>query len=70
MTMIANRRNLIILAVVDVVLFVIANATSKSHAHPGTTSNIAWYAFLVGVVLLIVLVLFALVQRLRTPRAA
>ena len=67
--MLATRRNLIGLAVLDVVLFVLANATSKTHAHPGTLSNIFWFAFLGGVVLLIVLVLLAVVQRLRrSPR--
>ena len=66
--MLTNRRNLMALAGVDVVLFLIANATAKSHAHPGTLSNILWFAFLVGVVILIVLVVLAVVQsrRLRT----
>jgi hypothetical protein len=69
--MITTRRNLIGLAVLDVVLFVLSNATSKSRAHPGTFSNVCWVAFLMGVLLLIVLVLFAVVQRLRrSPRTA
>ncbi len=67
--MLTARKNLIALAVLDVVLFVIANATSKTHAHPGTVSNIAWYAFLIGIVLLIVLGIFALIQS-RRPRTA
>jgi uncharacterized membrane protein YdcZ (DUF606 family) len=69
--MLTTRRNLVGLAVLDVVLFIIANATAKSHSHPGTVSNIFWYAFLVGVVLLIVFVLVTVVQRLRrSPRTA
>ena len=68
--MLAARRNLIGLAVFDAVLFLLANVTSKSHSHPGTVSNIFWYAFLIGVLLLIVLLLVALVSRLRSPRTA
>ena len=67
--MLITRRNLISLAVLDAVLFLVANITSKSHSHPGTLSNIFWYAFLIGVVLLIVLVILALIQS-RRPRAA
>jgi uncharacterized membrane protein YesL len=68
--MLAARRNLIGLVVLDAVLFLLANLTSKSHAHPGTLSNVFWYAFLIGVLLLIVLVLVTLVQRFRSPRTA
>jgi hypothetical protein len=60
--MVVSRRALIFLAVAEVVLFVIANATSKSHSHPGAVSNVAWYAFLVGVLLLIVLAGVAVVR--------
>lgn len=67
--MLTARRNLIALAVLDAVLFLLANITSKSHSHPGTLSNIFWYAFLIGVVLLIVLVILTLIQS-RRPRAA
>lgn len=65
-----NRRNLVYLAVADAVLFLLANVTSKSHSHPGTVSNVFWFAFLAGVVLLIVLGLAALVRSRRPARAA
>jgi len=60
--MVVNRWTLISVAGVDVVLFVIANATSKSSGHPGTVSNAFWYIFLAGVVLLILLVVAALIR--------
>jgi len=63
-----SRWTLISLAGVDVVLFVLANATLKSSSHPGTVSNAFWDVFLVGVVLLILLVVAALIrwQRAKT----
>ncbi len=64
-----KRRNLIYLAVADALLFLLANVTSKSHSHPGTTSNVLWYAFLIGVLLLIVLGLVAVIQSRRTRTA-
>jgi hypothetical protein len=63
-----NRRNLIALAVVEVVLFVLAGVTSKSHSHPGTVSNIFWVIFLIGVVVLVVLGIAALIRSLRVAR--
>ena len=60
-----TRRNLIGLVVLDVVLFVLANVFSKSNKHPGTVSNVFWYVFLVGVVILIAATLAALVQSRR-----
>ena len=41
-------RNVVVLAVADVVLFVVANATAKSSSHPGTASNVVFVAFLIG----------------------
>ncbi len=38
-----------------VVLFLLANITGGSAKHPGTVSNIFWYAFLIGALALIVL---------------
>jgi hypothetical protein len=67
--MVLKRRNLIYLFVTDAVLFLLANVTGGSHKHPGTVSNIFWFAFLAGVVLLIVLGVASLIQRLR-PRTA
>jgi hypothetical protein len=45
---------------------VLANVTSGSNSkHPGTLSNIFWYAFLIGVLALILLGLLTLARRLR-----
>jgi hypothetical protein len=55
-----TRRNLIILAVVVVALFVIALPNDS------TVTTIAWYAALVGLLLLIVLGLAALFQARRS----
>ena len=60
-----NRRNLLALLGVDVVLFVLSNVTSKSNSHPGAVSNVLWVVFLLGVLLLIVL---AVVARRRSRR--
>ena len=59
-------RNAVALAVADVVLFVIANVTAKSSSHPGTVSNIAFVAFLAGILLLIAFGAAALIRRRRT----
>ena len=61
-----RARNVVVLAVVDVVLFLIANVTAKNSSHPGTVSNVVWVAFLVGVLMLIVLGACVLVRRLRS----
>jgi hypothetical protein len=50
----------------NLVLFVIANVTAKNSSHPGAVSNIAFVAFLVGLLLLIALGAAALVRRRRT----
>jgi uncharacterized membrane protein YhaH (DUF805 family) len=63
MSMIRNTR-LIYLAGVTVLFFLIANVTGGSHAHPGTTSNIFWVATIVCLVALLLLALWALVQRI------
>jgi uncharacterized membrane protein YtjA (UPF0391 family) len=60
-----TRRSWILLAVVEVVLFVIANVTAKSTGHPGTASQIAWVVFLVGVLLMIVLGVAAVIRSRR-----
>jgi MYXO-CTERM domain-containing protein len=59
-------RNAVALAVADLVLFVIANVTAKNSSHPGTVSNIAFVASLVGLLLLIALGAAALIRRRRT----
>jgi choline-glycine betaine transporter len=64
-----KRRNLIYLAVADALLFLLANVTSKSHGHPGTASDVFWYVFLIGVLLLVVLGLVAVIQSFRTRTA-
>jgi hypothetical protein len=63
--MAVSRRTLIALAVVDAVLFVIANATAKSSGSPGTVSNVAWFLFLLGFVTLIALGLTGAVRSRR-----
>lgn len=55
-----NRRQLLALAVVDLVLLLIAELT-----YPGTVSDIAWVAFLIGAAALIVNAVVALVRRRR-----
>ena len=65
-----TRRNLIGLLVLDVVLFVLANVFSKSTKHPGTLSNVCWYAFLIGALLFVVLAVVALVQSRRVVKTA
>jgi len=58
-------RNLIFLAVADVVLFVIANVAyggSAPQGFRGVVSNVTWVLFLLGVSVLIVLGIIALGQ--------
>ena len=61
-----TRKHWLALIGVEVVLFVLSNVTAKNSSHPGTASNILWILFLVGVVALIVLGLFALVRSRRS----
>jgi low temperature requirement protein LtrA len=61
-----NRRNLLALLGVDVVLFVLSNVVAKNSSHPGTASNVLWIVFLVGVLALIVLGVATLVQSRRS----
>jgi hypothetical protein len=60
-----SRRNLIYLAVADVVLFLIANVLYSGGQVSRDISNVAWVAFLIGAVALIVLSVVALVQSRR-----
>jgi hypothetical protein len=64
-----TRRNLLVLLVIDVVVFVLSNLVAKNSSHPGTASQVLWIAFLVGVLALIVLGVVALV-RSRRARAS
>ena len=61
-----SRRNLLYLFVVDVVLFFIANVAYDHHGFLRSVSNVAWVAFLIGVLLLVVLGVVALVQSRRS----
>ena len=63
-----TRRNVIALVVVEVVLFALANVTANSPAHPGTASQVTWWAFLIGLLLLIVISVNAWLRRLRAAR--
>jgi hypothetical protein len=60
------------LFVVDVVTFVLSNATTKGKSgqkiYPGTVSNVFWVLFLIGVLLLIVLGIVALFKWLRSRK--
>ena len=61
-----SRRNLLALFLVDVVLFVLANVFYHDGHTLNDISNIAWVAFLIGVVLLIVLGVMTLVRSRRS----
>jgi hypothetical protein len=65
---VVRRRNLIYLAVIDVVLFVVANVTygpGHEHGLRLTVSNVTWVLFVIGFLLLILLGVVALVQLIR-----
>jgi hypothetical protein len=65
---VARRRNLIILAIADVVLFIVANVAygpGNEHGLRMALSNMAWVLFLVGLLLLIVLGMVGLAQLIR-----
>jgi choline-glycine betaine transporter len=64
--MLFRRRNLLVLLVVEVVLFVLAGVTSKNSNHPGAVSNVFWGVFLVGVVVLVLLAIGVVVQSRRS----
>jgi uncharacterized membrane protein len=68
MDQVVRGRNLLILAVVDVVLFIVANVTygtTRSHSLRNSVSNPAWVVFLVGFVLLVVVGIVSLTQVIR-----
>ncbi len=65
---VVRGRNLIILAIADVVLFIVANvAYGPGHEHGlrMALSNVTWVLFLVGLFLLIVLVILSVAQVVR-----
>jgi hypothetical protein len=65
---VARGRNLIILAVADVVLFIVANVAygpGNEHGLRMALSNVAWVLFLVGFLLLIVIGIVAVAQVIR-----
>lgn len=64
---VGRGRNLVILAIADVVLFLMANiAYGGGHQHGlrNAVSNVSWVLFLLGVLLLIVVAITALGQLL------
>jgi hypothetical protein len=63
-----TRRNVIAFVILEVILFVVANATANSSSHPGTLSNIAFVTFLVGILVLIVGGAAAGIRALRAAR--
>jgi len=61
-------RNLIILAIADVALFIVANVAygpGNEHGFRMALSNVAWVVFLIGFLLLIVLGIVGLAQVIR-----
>ena len=65
---VVRGRNLILLAVADVVLFLVANVAYGGGHHHGlrnNVSNVAWVLFLVGFLVLIVLMIVALARLVR-----
>ena len=63
-----SRRGWIVLVVADVLLFALANLTAKNSSHPGTASNVFFFAFAIGAVLLITLAIVTLVKSRRGSR--
>lgn len=63
-----SRTGWIIYALVEVVLFVVANVTAKNASHPGTVSQAFFLPFVAGLVLAVVLALATLVRQRRTAR--
>jgi hypothetical protein len=65
---VVRGRNLIILAAIDVVLFLLANiayGAGNQHGLRNGVSNVAWAIFLVGFLLLIVMGVASLAQVIR-----
>ncbi len=62
---IGSHWKLLALLIVDLALFTIAELTYKNAKHPGTVSNIAWYAFLIGTASLVILAILAIFPRSR-----
>jgi hypothetical protein len=65
---VVRGRNLIILAIADVALFIVANVAygpGNEHGLRMALSNVAWVLFLVGFLLLIVLGIVGLAQVIR-----
>jgi hypothetical protein len=65
---VVRGRNLIILAIADVVLFIVANVAygpGNEHGLRMDLSNVAWVLFLVGFLLLVVLGIVGLAQVIR-----
>jgi fucose permease len=65
---VVRSRNLFILAVVDIVLFLIANVAyggGDQHGLRNNVSNVTWAVFLIGFFLLILFVIAYLAQVIR-----
>ncbi len=62
------RHTLIAFVLIEIVLFVIANVTAKTSSNPGLVSQITWWAFVIGVVAVVVTGLTRLVRSRRTAR--
>ena len=60
-----SRRTWVVLVVVDVVLFALANLTATNSSHPGSASNAFFIAFVIGAALLIALAIASVVKSRR-----
>ena len=60
-----SRRTWIVLVVVDVALFALANLTANTSSHPGSASNGFFIAFVIGAVLLLALAIASVVRSRR-----
>jgi hypothetical protein len=63
-----NRRGWIIYAIAEVCLFAIANLAAKNSSHPGTISNIAFIAFVIGLGVAAMLAAATVIRHRRAAR--
>jgi hypothetical protein len=67
-----NRRIVLVLVALDVVLFLLSGIPTIKNADHGTAlvlSNIVWFGFLIGLLALVAIGVVSLVSRIRRVRA-
>ena len=67
-----NRRAVLVLLALDVVLFLLSGTPAIKNPGPGAAqvlSDIVWFGFLIGLLVLVVTGVLALVTRMRRVRA-